>query len=233
MSTIRGVVLKSGYWILVGVAAYALIAYALMPDVWRLVQRATSARLPDLVTVTPSDIPGDPINVALVGDTPQVLRAMARAGWDTADSITLQTAVKIGVSVLFDKPYPDAPISPLLYLGRPQDLAFEKPIGDSAAERHHARFWRTGLTVGGRPLWLGTASLDASVGLNAYTGQLTHHIDPDIDSQRDGLLADLAAAGQLVATPITEGIGLTLFGRNGEGDRYHTDGKLRIGVVKP
>jgi hypothetical protein len=220
------------HWIALGLAVYAFAAYALVPDVWRIVQRLTSARTPDMVTVTPSGIPGDPLNVGMVGDTSQVLRAMAKAGWDTADAITLKSAVEIGVSVLFDRPYPDAPISTLLFQGRPQNLAFEKPIGSSAAERHHARFWMTGLTVGGRPLWLGTASRDVSVGLNAYTGQFTHHIDADIDAQRDGLVADLSAANQLLATPMTKGIGLTLFGRNGEGDWYYTDGNLHLGVIK-
>jgi hypothetical protein len=231
--SIRRTVIKTGVWIAMGVLAYALTAYTLMPDVWRTVQRLSSAHPASLVTVTPSGIPGDPLNVGLIGDTSQVLRAMARAGWDTADDITLKTAVRIGISVLFDRPYPDAPISTLLYQGRAQDLAFEMVIGQSAAERHHARFWKTGLTVGGRALWLGTASRDASVGLNEYTGQFTHHIDPGIDAERGKLFSDLAAAGQLLASPSTRGIGMTLVGRNGEGDWYYTDGMMTLGVIAP
>ena len=71
-------------------------------------------------------------------------------------------------------------MSTLLYDGRKQDLAFEKPIGESADQRNHVRFWMViDKGVEGRPVWLGSATLDQSVGLNDYTGQFTHHIAPD------------------------------------------------------
>ena len=72
-----------------------------------------------------------------------------------------------------------------------------------------------------------------SVGLSHDTGQVTHHIAPDIDAQRDGLIADLADAGRLTRVYQVTGVGATLFGRNGEGDRYHTDGELTVGVLAP
>src|SRR2546427_628383 len=79
-----------------------------------------------------------------------------------------------------------------------QDLAFEKPAGRSASRRHHVRFWRSGeLGQGGEPLWIGAATFDRSVGLSHRTGQVTHHIAPDVDTERDGLVADLVRAGQL------------------------------------
>ena len=70
-----------------------------------------------------------------------------------------------------------------------------------------------------------------SVGLSRDTGQVTHHIAPDIDAQRDELIADLVAAGRLTRVYQVTGVGATLFGRNGEGDRYSTDGELTIGVL--
>jgi hypothetical protein len=63
------------------------------------------------------------------------------------------------------------------------------------------------------------------------TGEITHHIAPDIDSERDLLMNDLAAARVLTEIYDVSGVGPTLFGRNGGGDRYYTDGDLRIGVV--
>ena len=60
---------------------------------------------------------------------------------------------------------------------------------------------------------------------------MTHHIAPDIDAQRDGLIADLTGAGRLTRIYQVTGVGATLFGRNGEGDRYHTDGELTVGVL--
>ena len=37
-----------------------------------------------------------------------------------------------------------------------QDFAFEKPVGESADQRHHVRFWLTPRKASGRPpAWLG------------------------------------------------------------------------------
>ena len=212
-------------------ASYLGAAYLLLPETWTVVDRNVDVSPASMVTRTSSDIPGDPINVGLEArDTAAVLRAFALAGWDTADAVTLRTAVEIGVSVLFDKPYPDAPVSPLTYDGRRQDLALEKPVGDSADRRHHVRFWRTSTKrPDGRELWLGSVSFDRGVGLSHDTGQITHHIDPDIDAERDGLIKDLKATGQVVSTYEMRGIGLTQNGRNGGGDLYFTDGNVVIG----
>ena len=212
-------------------ASYLGAAYLLLPETWTVVDRNVDVSPASMVTRTSSDIPGDPINVGLEAhDTAAVLRAFAIAGWDTADAVTLKTAVEIGVSVLFDKPYPDAPVSPLTYDGRRQDLAFEKPVGDSADQRHHVRFWRTSTkSPDGRELWLGSVSFDRGVGLSHDTGQITHHIDPNIDAERDGLMQDLKATGQVVSTYEIKGIGPTQNGRNGGGDLYFTDGNILIG----
>jgi len=36
---------------------------------------------------TASDIPGDPLNIALVGTQEEVIRAMTKAQWDPADAL--------------------------------------------------------------------------------------------------------------------------------------------------
>ena len=160
--------------------------------------------------------------------------ALGAAGWYPADAVTLKTSIEIAGSVLFDRPYRDAPVSPLFYDGRKQDFAFEKPVGESAARRNHVRFWLV-LENGhdGRPVWLGDATFDRGSGVSHDTGQITHHIAPDIDAERDLLIADLTAAGMLTETYQVTGIGPTLNGRNGGGDRYYTDGEITIGVVSP
>ena len=92
------------------------------------------------------------------------------------------------------------------------------------------RFWRTPTKrPDGRELWLGSVSFDRGVGLSHDTGQITHHIDPNIDAERDGLIKDLKATGQVVSTYEMRGIGATQNGRNGGGDLYVTDGNIVIG----
>ena len=67
-------------------------------------------------------------------------------------------------------------------------------MANSADRRNHVRFWRT-LERGadGRPVFLGSATFDRGVGMSHYTGEITHHIAPDIDAERDLLIGDLAA----------------------------------------
>jgi hypothetical protein len=81
-------------------------------------------------------------------------------------------------------------------------------------------------------LWLGAASFDRGVGLSRLTGQVTHHIDPDLDTERDRLMADLERAGQLARRYQQPGVGPTRDGRNAGGDRYVTDGLLSVGVLR-
>lgn len=182
-----------------------------------------------MVTRTPQGIPGDPINVGLVGDKADIVCAMHAAGWYPADPVTLRSAIEIIGSVALDRPYHDAPVSPLYYLDRREDLAFEKPSGRSADHRHHVRFWKA-LDQGEeqRPVWLGDATFDRSVGFSKYTGAVTHHIAADIDAERTELANDLASAGMLTARYQVTGVGPTLVGRNGGGDPYYTDGEVWI-----
>jgi hypothetical protein len=223
---------RAAWWILPVLAGYAALAYLFLPEFWIARDHSRDVGPASMVTRTADDIPGDPINVGLVGDQQAIFRAMAAAGWDTADAITLKTSVDIGLSVLFGHPYPDAPVSPLFYEGRKEDLAFEKPIGESADQRHHVRFWRTPRTgPDGGTLWLGSASRDRGVGVSHDTGQITHHIAPDVDAARDGLIADVKAAGWIASTYEMEGVGATRDGRNGGGDPYFTDGKVLVGVL--
>ncbi len=157
---------------------------------------------------------------------------MHAAGWSPADAITLRSSIRIAASVAFKRPDPEAPVSSLFLFGRRQDLAFEKAVGGNARHRHHVRFWKWIEGGGaGRPLWIGSATFDVSVGFSHRTVQVTHHIAPDIDAERRELIDDLVKAGWVDKIYQVTGVGATLVGRNGGGDRYYTDGELTIGVL--
>jgi hypothetical protein len=209
------------------VAAYVVLAYVFAPFFWRHFEHQPRLAEMEAITRTSLGIPGDAINVGLVGTEDDVLCAMNAAGWKPADPVTLRSSLRIVRSVLFDRPYEGAPVSPLFYDNRKQDLAFEKPSGKSATTRHHVRFWKA-LDAGedGRPVWLGSATFDDSVGVSHYTGQMTHHVAPDIDAERDLLSNDLAAANKVETSYSVSGVGPTLFARNGGGDPYFTDGDI-------
>src|SRR5262244_1217567 len=212
--------------------AYGVLAYVFLPALWSHHEHGPGLASLPMVTRTADGIPGDALNVGLVGSKEDVLRAMHAAGWYPADPITLRTSIEIVGSVVLDRPYHDAPVSPLYYQGKKEELAFEKPEGRSADRRHHVRFWRV-LDKGTvrRPVWLGSITFVRGVGLSHDTGQVTHHIAPDIDAERDLLMRDLREAGMVQSFFQISGVGPTLFGRNGEGDPYYTDGEIDVATL--
>jgi hypothetical protein len=211
------------------VAAYTAIAYVVLPAFWTHYEHQKGLASLPMVTRTAQGIPGDAINVGLIGNEKELLCAMNAAGWFPADPVTFKSSIEIAGSVLLDRAYRDAPVSPLFYLGRREDLAFEKPAGKSADRRHHVRFWKV-LDKGEeqRPVWLGAVTFDKGVGVSHFTGAITHHIDADIDAERDALVGDIEHAGMATAKYQVTGVGPTLAGRNGGGDLYYTDGEVWI-----
>jgi hypothetical protein len=211
------------------VLAYTAVAYVVLPAFWTHYEHQKGLADLPMVTRTAQGIPGDPINVGLIGDEKEVLCAMNVAGWFPADPVTFRSSIEIAGSVLLDRAYKDAPVSNLFYLGRREDLAFEKPAGNSADRRHHVRFWKV-LDQGQekRPVWLGAVTFDKGVGVSHFTGAITHHIDANIDADRDLLATDLEGAGMVTAKYQVTGVGPTMTGRNGGGDPYYTDGEVWI-----
>ena len=211
---------------------WLVAAYLILPLIWKHYEHQPKLANAPKTTLTAQGIPGDPLNVGLIGQEADVVGAMLAAGWNPADPITLVSSLKIAGSVVFRHPDPRAPVSNLFLFGRKQDLAFEKAAGTSARKRHHVRFWKS-VDLGTRdtPLFIGSATFDVSVGLSHLTGEVTHHISPEIDAQRDSLIADLTRAGKLAEIYQVTGVGATLIGRNGGGDRYFTDGELTIGAI--
>ncbi len=213
-------------------AVYVLAAYVVAPALWRRYEHRPGLAALPMVTLTAQRIPGDPLNVGLAGSRTEVVRALTQANWHPADPITLRTSVEIGVAVILRRAYADAPVSSLIYQGRRQDLAFEMPVGHSPARRHHVRLWQVLPADQAKPeLWMGSATYDHGVGVSHDTGQITHHIDGDLDAERTFFIGTLTTAGSLARIGRMPGIGATLRGRNGGGDLYFTDGDVYVGVL--
>jgi LssY C-terminus len=211
------------------IALYIFVSYLVMPATWTRIEHEPGLSKHKMLTATAQGIPGGPINVGLVGNREDVIRAFHAARWYPADPITLRTSVEIIGSVLLDRPYKTAPVSPLFFDGRREDLAFEKPEGSSADRRQHVRLWlMVASGVDARPVWLGSATFDSGVTLSRDTGQVTHRIAANIDAERDRLMAGLNDAHMVIGLYQMKGIGPTLTGRNGEGDPYYSDGEIWV-----
>lgn len=213
--------------------SYLIVAYLVLPLFWTLYFDRHPA-LDDVpgITQTATGIPGDPINVALVGSQADVTHVMTVAGWSPADPLGLRSDLKLAADTVLERPYDEAPVSSLYLFGRAEDLAFEKPVGDNPRQRNHVRFWKSAeLDADGRPCWFGAATYDERVGLSHTTGEVTHHIAADVDTERDRLMQDLEHTGDLSETYAVDDFHASRTGRNGGGDPWRTDGRLRVGVI--
>jgi hypothetical protein len=220
--------LKTRHWVLLAVSVllgvpllWLALAYGGLPKLWSKHERKKIGSRTELISYTAQDLPADPINVRLIGDEPSILCAFKRAGWSQADDLSLSSGIRIASTVLSRKPYPSAPVSPLYFQDRQQDLAFELEEGVSAKKRHHVRLWHTD----GHD-WLAAASFDKGVGLSLYTLQITHHIGPDVDAERGRVAELIVAAGGKADGSLASGITSTKPHRNGGGDHYITDGTV-------
>ena len=197
------------------------LAYGGLPRLWSHHEHKRLGARDQVTSYTAQDIPADPINLSVAGSREALVCAFRRAGWFVADNVALRSAVKIAGSVILDHAYPQAPVSNLYVRDAVQDIAFEKADGRSADRRHHVRFWRIA-----PDRWLGAATFDRGVGLSLFTLQITHHIGPDVDGERDmiGRLFDVAGGRPAGGEPSRISPGQ--WHRNGGGDKYRSDGMI-------
>jgi len=218
---------------LVTLITWLVLAYIFVPVLWkRYAHRHPEFEEMPGVTYTADGIPADPVNVALVGTNDEVLKIMLAAGWYPADELTSRSSLKIAAASVFKREYDTAPVSSEFLFGRKQDLALEQAVGDNPRHRHHIRFWESDKHGSdGRPIWVGAAIFDKRVGLSRTTAEFTHLTDANVDAERDVLFKDLEQTGELAEVIVVEGFHKVLEGRNGQGNRWYTDGNLYEGVI--
>jgi len=161
-------------------------------------------------TVTGDGLPGDPVNLVLIGNLQQLRTAFVIAGWSEADRLGVASSWRMICAFVLNSPYPTAPFSTFYLYGRGQDIGFQKAIDNSPRKRHHIRFWALSLaraeaTVGtasfwlntDRPphdahvLWVGAGTKDTGLSLTRLTFQITHATDSDTNAERDHIIAEL------------------------------------------
>ena len=205
---------------------WLVLAYGELPHLWSKHEHKSVRRNEQIISYTSQDIPADPINLHLVGDLHSVKCAFDRGGWSLADPISGRSALGIVASVLLQRSYPEAPVSSLYFQERLQNLAYEKDEGRTAHRRHHVRLWQVGPNQ-----WLGAATYDRGVGFALFTLQVTHHIGPNVDLERDSLGSMLKATGAHFQGSFPSRIPPNRRQRNGGGDPYTTDGMIKTYVL--
>jgi hypothetical protein len=132
-------------WVLALGATYGIAAYVILPRAVRMGLKVLQRKLVPRFTITADGLPGDPVNLGLIGTLKQLRAAFATAGWSEADRLGLASSWRMTRAFVLNSPYPTAPFSTLYLFGRGQDIGFQKAIDNSPRKRHHIRFWALGL----------------------------------------------------------------------------------------
>jgi LssY C-terminus len=229
-------------WVLALTVTYGLAAYVILPRVVRMSLKILQRRSVPSFTVTGDGLPGDPVNLVLVGDLRQLRTAFLAAGWSEADRLGLSSSLRMAWAFVTKSSYPTAPFSTFYLFGRAQDIGFQKAIDGSPRKRHHIRFWSLNLeraedTLGtaefwlntdrpsddARVLWIGAGTKDTGISLTRLTFQVTHATDSDANAERDFIVGELARIGRIEnVTTLQAGQKLTA----GRVNHYITDGEV-------
>jgi hypothetical protein len=231
-------------WILALGLTYAIGAYIILPRAVRMGLKILQRKRVPSFTITGDGLPGDPVNLVLVGTLGQLRAAFATAGWSDADRLGLASSWRMVRAFVFNSPYPTAPFSTLYLFGRGQDIGFQKAIDDSPRKRHHIRFWALSLThaegtVGtasfwlntdrppddARVFWVGAGTKDTGFSLTQLTFQITHATDSYTNAERDFIVAELRKI------PVIEEVQSFQSGQNLSAERvnhYITDGEVTL-----
>jgi hypothetical protein len=173
--------------------------------------------------------PGDMVNFLLIGSEEQVKATFQAAGWVQVDRDAKDAVVQALVASLSKQAYLTMPMSQLYLFGRPQDYGFAhaEPL-TVVTTRHHLRIWKSTLTVGGQPLWVGAATHDMGLERDQRNGKLTHHIDPNVDDERDFVSRSLTGSGYVMqhtsvtpSDPIKEE-------KTATGGSFHSNGEVLV-----
>jgi len=165
-----------------------------------------------------------PVSLIFLGSGCDLLEVFAAAGWHAAERITPRTALRAFGRGVLNRPYHCAPVFPSFLDGKLHDVAFQQTNpGGSSRRRHHARWWLTDFTCEGKQVWVATASYDAGVGVGRLFPMPIHHIDPNIDAERDYIAGSLGATGLI---RVTQEVRMTepMSGRNAAGDHFYSRG---------
>src|SRR6185369_17290090 len=231
-------------WILALTVTYGFAAYIILPRTIRVGLKILQRKRVPSYTITGDGLPGDPVNVALVGTLQQLRSAFATLGWSEADRLGLASSWGMVRAFIFNSPYPTAPFSTLYLFGRGQDIGFQKAIDNSPRKRHHIRFWALSITraqstwgesgfwrntdrpdEGEAVIWVGAGTRDTGLSLTRLSFQITHATDSDTNAERDFIMAELTRSGLVEAVQVYQS------GENLHTERvnhYVTDGEIAL-----
>lgn len=232
---------------------YCLMAYFVIPAMFRLYHFLIDHDHIPLYATYGDGWASDPVNLAIITrDKQQLIDAMIKAGWYEADPNTFTNSIREAGSLIFNLPYPNAPVSTLYLFNRRHDVAFEIPTNGrmSPRTRHHVRFWRLEPPRPNRhdrghfefwnaklqkwlhrerEIWIGASTYDFKpLDIRWRTGSLTHGVRHNADEERDFIIKTLKDTKLIKATDTSESGEQLKFRGQSFRTVFTTDGSLKI-----
>ena len=173
--------------------------------------------------------PGDMVNFILIGSQQQMLNAFSSGGWVQVDRTHQEAVLHAIISTIQKQSYLEMPMSELYLYGRPQDfgMARAEPIA-VVQTRHHLRVWKAPFQIGGQDVWVGAATHDMGFEKDQRNGSVTHKIDPNVDDERDFVLASLTEGGGVVASTYASPKDPIREAKTATGGSFHSDGRVIV-----
>jgi hypothetical protein len=205
-------------------AATVNLASSLSPDLFANIPRRVQDQQGN---------PGDMVNFSMVGTQDQLQKAFTAAGWTAVDKSTQDAIVHGLLATLSHEAYTEMPMTILYLFGRPQDFSYARadPLA-VAAVRHHLRLWKSTETVDGKTLWVGSATHDNGFEKDQRNGNVTHHIDPNIDEERDFIEQSFAAAGAITGAAYVTPSNPLKTALTATGGSFHSDGRILVMALR-
>ena len=196
--------------------AYAIAAYVILPRVVRMAVKILQRKSVPSFTVTGDGLPGDPVNLALIGEVREAPRRVREGRLDGGGPPRPRELVADGRGLRLQPPLSGRAVQHALPLRagaghrlsegdrrQPAQAPSYPVLGhEFGARRRHpgtAAFWRNKdrPPLDAPALWVGAGTRDTGFSLTAFTFQVTHATDDDTNAERDFIVGELKGSGTI------------------------------------
>jgi len=174
---------------------------------------------------------GDMLNLVLIGQKEDLQNAFERAGWVKTDK---WNPIFVWHLLLHGTHDTTIPMARFYLFGRVQDYSYALPEpGALVSRRHHLRIWKTDHTIGGTPVWVGSATHDVAIEVAKRGRLINHRIDPAVDAERDFVGIDLTKSSSVSRQEYLYSANPIFQSQTVSGQTYHSDSRILLLELHP
>lgn len=167
----------------------------------------------------------EPISFLIFAKDDKIFESfLKKTGWFDAEPVTFFGSLKGTLFNFLNHPYDRFQMTPYFWNGKAQDYNIQKPTAKhTIRERHHARFWKTGLKLKNLNLYVGMSSFD-----NGMERLIAHTIDPNLDKEREYLFNEFKKTKLIKKYTKIKTHSEKIEGNDFMGDYFFSDGKAYL-----